>query len=146
VATVAGIWRADLHAEVGPGESKAVVQSVMDSHVGTAGHVALDALGTAADLEEHLAVSRFDGVPLLFLFFVKVVFFRIVFHGAVTLKAEPIPFLDQFQTVDIVTVAALHIPMVHLALGGGAVYIDLIPDLAVREIELFGQQAGKHAI
>jgi hypothetical protein len=106
----------------------------------------LDALGARAHLEEHISVSRLDGIPLLPFLLVEMMLLGIIFTGAVALKTEPIPLLDHFETVHIMAVAAAHIPMVHLALGEGAVNIDLIQDLSVREIELFGQQAGEHAV
>jgi len=63
-----------------------------------------------------------------------------------TLEAKRVAFLDPLEAVHVMTVAASHIPVVHLALGEGAVSIDFVQDLAVREIELFGQQGGEQAV
>ena len=48
MAAVASIGSSELNAEVGPGNPKTVVRSVIDAHVIPTRHVALDALSTRA--------------------------------------------------------------------------------------------------
>jgi hypothetical protein len=127
-------------AEVGPRDAEAVVRSVIDAHVIAAGHVALLALGAGADLEQHLPGAGFDRFPLFPRFFVKVVVLGVVDGRLVALEAQRVALADALCAVHIVAVAAAHALFVHLALHEGAVNIDLVKDLPVREIISLGQQ------
>ena len=64
----------------------------------------------------------------------------------VALKAQAVAFLDGLDAVDVMAVAAAHIPCVHLALGERGVGIDLIQNLTVGKVQFPGKQAGQHGI
>ena len=142
VAAVAGVRNAELHAQVGPRQAKTVVRAVVDSHVDAARHVALDALGAGADLEENRPVGGPDRLALFALLLVKVMLPRVVGLRAMALQAEIVSFPDRPDAVYLVAVAAAHIPVIHLALRERAVHVDLVEDLAVGEIEAFVEGRG----
>lgn len=117
MAAVAGIGDADADRQVRPGNAQAVIGSVVDAHIEAAGHVALLALGPRAHLEENLAAGRSDGLAFFPLLLVKMMGCGILNFFAVTLQAQGIALFDAPGAVDIVAVAAAHVPVVHLALG-----------------------------
>jgi hypothetical protein len=57
MAAVAGIGGTELYAKVGTWNAKAVVWSVIYSHVVTARHVALYTFGSGADVKQHPAIN-----------------------------------------------------------------------------------------
>ncbi len=65
----------------------------------------------------------------------KVVLFGVVEFRPMALGTKVVLLLVALETMNIMTVAAAHTVLVHLALHEGAVDIDLIEDLAVRVIK-----------
>ncbi len=98
------------------------------------------------DFSQHLAVGGLDGVALFPLLLVEMMLGGVVVACPVALKAQAVAFLHAFDAVDVVAVAAAHIPRVHLALGERGVGIDLFQDLAVGEVQVLGEQAWQHGI
>ena len=74
------------------------------------------------------------------------VFVSVILICTVTLKTERITFCNGFCAVNVMAVAAFNITVIHLALGKGPEYIDFLQYLAVRKIELRGDQAWKKAV
>ena len=146
VAAGAGIGHAELDAEVRPGDPDAVIHPVMNPHVIAPGHVAFDALGPGPYLVQHPAVGGLDGVALFAFFLVEMMLAGVVVACPMTLQAQPVAFLHALDAVDVVAVAAAHVPRVHLALSERGVGIHLFQDLAVGEIQVPGEQARQHGV
>jgi hypothetical protein len=102
--------------------------------------MALNTIGSGANLKEHLAVRRFDRFAFFSLLLMKMVPLSIVLTGPMALKTEIVPLLQEFYAVHIVAVAAPHIPMIHLALCKRSVNINLFQDLPICEIDAFGEK------
>jgi hypothetical protein len=117
-----------------------VVWSVVDDHILAARHVTLNTIGARANLKKYLAVRRLDRLPLFSLFLMKVMPLGVVLTGPMALKTEIVPLFQEFYAVHIVTVAAPHIPMIHLALCKRSVNINLFQDLPICEIDAFGEK------
>ena len=118
----------------------------MHPHVMAPGHVAPDALGPGPDVEQHPAVGRLDGVALFALLLVEMMLAGVVVGRPVALQAQAVAFLHAPDAVDVVAVAAAHVPRVHLALGERGVRVHLFQDLPVGEIQLPGEQARHHGV
>jgi hypothetical protein len=117
MASVATIGSAELDAEVGPGNPKTVVRSIINTHVIPTRHVALDALSTCAHFKEYLAFFGSNGLAFFTLFLVKMMLFRIINLCPMALETQSVSFLDRFYAVNIVAVTAAHITAIHLALS-----------------------------
>ena len=146
VAAGAGVGHAELEAEVRPGDPEAVIQPIVNPHVVAPGHVALDALGPGPDLEQDPAVGGLDGVALFTRLLVEMMLARVVVARPVALQAQAVAVLHAPDAVDVVAIAAAHIPRVHLALGERGVRIHLFQNLAVREVQVPGEQARQHGV
>jgi len=96
--------------------------------------MALDTLGAGTHFKKDLAVRGLYRRSLLTLLLVKMMGPGIVFGGLVALEAQIVAFQKYLCTVNVMAVAAADIPVVHLALGEGAVHIYLFKDLSVRKI------------
>ena len=72
-------------------------------------------------------LKRFAGFTFLF---VKMMFFGVINGRPVALQAKVIAFLNELDTVDIVTVTAAHITVVHFALNERSIDIHLLQNLA----------------
>ena len=116
----------EFFAEVGAWDAQAMVEAVVDAHVGAAGHVAF---------HTEMAFTKLAVVHLL----VKMVVFRIIQFSPVALRTQIVFFFVELKAVDIVTVAAAHPALIHLTLDERAVNIDFFQYLAVRIVEAFPQ-------
>jgi hypothetical protein len=76
-----------------------------------------------------------DGICFFSLFFMKVMIFMVIMVCPVTLEAQVVSLLMKFETVDIMAITALYIPLIHLALSKRAINIDFIKDLSIREVK-----------
>jgi hypothetical protein len=97
-------------------------------------HVALNALSTGADVEQHLTFCGSYGLSFFAPLLVKMMCLGIVFTSPVALQTQIIAFLYRFYAVDVVAVVAAHITMIHFTLGERAVNIYFIKDLSVLKI------------
>ena len=99
-----------------------MIRAIVNAHIGTFGHMALDAV-----------VSR--ALFALVHLFMEMVIRGVVGVLSVTLKAEVIALLSELQAVDVVAVAAANSVSIHLRLDKRAVDIDFFEDLTVRVIK-----------
>ena len=116
------VGNAEFFGQVRARHPQAVVEPVVDAHVGAAGHVALD------------TEIPFTGFALV-RFFMKMMRFRVIPLCPVTLGTQIVLFFVQLEAMHIVTVAAAHTVPVHFALDKGAVNVDFFQDLTVRIVE-----------
>ena len=111
-----------------------MIRPVIDSHIGAARHMALDAFSPGPHFKQDLSFCRFNGLPFLALSLVKMMFLGVIFVCAVALEAKAVSLFNDLHTVHVMAVAAAHIPVVHLALGERTVYVDLLQNLSIRKI------------
>ncbi len=117
VAAVARVGNAQLDAQSGVGDAKAVVVPVIHHHVVARGHVAI-----------YTGRARALGlVPMMGL--------GVKYRGRMAARAERVAFGAQRGAVRFVTVGADHSRRVHTALQKGTVNIHFLKDLAVGEVQ-----------
>ena len=118
-----------------------MIRAVVWSHVIPARHMALNTLRTGTDLKQNFTLARFYRLTDFTFLLMEMVDRGVVLCGAVTLQTQGITFLYQFDGVHIMTIAALNVMAVHLALDKRTEYVDLLKDLPIGKIEIFIQQA-----
>ena len=115
---------ANFLGQVGTRDANTVIGSPIHDHERLLRHVALDAKRPIARLAFHLLL-------------VKVVLVRVVRGAEMTLQAQVIAFLMQFEAVHVMTIIAANIVRIHLALCEGPPHIVLLENLSVRVIDAF---------
>lgn len=120
VAGGAGVGGVIEEAEIGAWDAKGVIMSSIDLHVVGDGHMAVDALGTG------LAGG------------VEVVSGRIIFRGGVLMAGGTDLVAIGFEScgVGVMAIGAADAAMEHFALEEGAVFVDLVFDLAIGVVEV----------
>ena len=98
VATCTGVGHSQLHREIGPGDTKAVVVARIDHHVGRGRHVTAETVGAAR-------AAR-----------VEVMRRRRVLLGGVAVQAHLAPRCPELEAVRVVAIRAGHAPAEHLRL------------------------------
>ena len=117
----ARVGAANLDADVGPGNTHAVIPTLINPHINLLRHMAVNALSTLTWTQMPMMIWRIKPIRI------------------VTLAAQAIAFRSQLVAMRLMTISANNTSIIHLALDERAVHIYFVENLSVRVIKWRGE-------